>query len=115
MPLLKRLTIAAAGIMTLLVIGCHSYSATPQQSEEPSKSHKLTLTWNKAPRAKSYNVYRRPYRTGTYTKLGNSNTTAYEDATVQSAERYCYQVTSVDAKGQEGERSREFCVTIPHP
>jgi fibronectin type 3 domain-containing protein len=115
MTILKRSAVAvmAAGILLLLILYLHP--SRSQQPAEPPKSHKITVNWEKAPRAVSYNVYRRPYRSDTYTKVATANTNNYEDPAVQSGERYCYAVTSIDSKGQESARSKEICLTVPNP
>ena len=115
MKTLKRSTLAltVAGIALVLILYLHPIRS--QQPVAPSKPHKITVTWNSVPRAASYNVYRRPYRSETYTKVGTSNTNSYEDPAVQSGERYCYVVTSIDSKGNESARSKELCPTVPPP
>jgi fibronectin type 3 domain-containing protein len=115
MTILKRSAIAlvAAGILLLLILYMHA--SRSQQPAEPPKPHKITVNWEKAPHAVSYNIYRRPYRSDTYTKVATANTNNYEDSAVQSGERYCYAVTSIDSKGQESARSKEICQTVPHP
>lgn len=115
MTLGQRLAIAVLAMGSLLLLGFYFYPTHSQEPVEPPKPHKVTLNWNKAPRAISYNIYRRPYRLDLHTKLGSSATTSYEDPAVQSGERYCYAITSVDSKEQESVRSKELCVTIPHP
>jgi fibronectin type 3 domain-containing protein len=65
--------------------------------------------------ASGYNVYRRPYRGGEFTLLGKTDSTSLEDPAAMGQERYCYQTAAVDAKGREGARSKEFCVTVPYP
>ena len=115
MTILKRSAIAlvTAGILLVLILYLHPIRS--QQPVAPSKPHKITINWEKAPHAVSYNVYRRPYRVEAYTKVATSNTNNYEDPAVQSGERYCYVVTSIDSKGQESARSREICQTVPLP
>ena len=112
---LKRPVIAlvAAGISLVLIL--YLRPTRSQQPVAPSKPHKITVSWNSVPRAVSYNVYRRPYRVETYTKVGTSNTNSYEDPAVQSGERYCYVVTSIDSKGNESPRPKEICLTVPRP
>jgi fibronectin type 3 domain-containing protein len=115
MTILKRSAIAlvAAGILLLLILYmCPSRS---QQPAEPPKPHKITVNWEKTPRAVSYKVYRRPYRSDTYTKVATANNNNYEDPAVQSGERYCYVVTSIDSHGKESARSKEICQTVPFP
>jgi fibronectin type 3 domain-containing protein len=115
MEILKRsaLALVAAGISLVLILYLHQTRS--QQPAAPSKPHKIIVNWNSVPRAVSYNVYRRPYRAEAYTKVGTSNTNTYEDPAVQSGERYCYEVTSINSKGQESTRSKEICRTVPLP
>jgi fibronectin type 3 domain-containing protein len=111
----KRVIVGLVVACALLGLGFYFYPAKRQQPVEPPRPHRVTLNWEKVPRAVSYNIYRRPYRSDTYTKLGTAATNSYEDATVVSAAEYCYQITSVDAKGHESARSKDLCVTVPHP
>jgi fibronectin type 3 domain-containing protein len=115
MTILKRSGVAlvAAGILLVLIFYLHPTRS--QQPTQPSKPHKITVNWDKAPRAVSYNVYRRLYRSQTFTKVGTSNTNSYDDPGVQAGERYCYVVTSLDSKGTESEKSIEVCLTVPLP
>jgi fibronectin type 3 domain-containing protein len=115
MKIAKRLAIVLVALGCVFVFGFYFYPKEWEQPSEPPRPHKVTLTWVKAPRAVSYNVYRRPYLNPSFTKIGSSVTTSFEDPSVESAERYCYQVASVDAKGREGLHSKEYCVTVPHP
>jgi fibronectin type 3 domain-containing protein len=115
MTILKRLAAALvlAGIVLFLILYLHPTRS--QQPAQPPKPHKITVNWDKVPRAVSYNVYRRPYRIETYTKVATSDTNSYEDAAVKSGERYCYEITSVDSKGNESARSKEICVSVALP
>jgi fibronectin type 3 domain-containing protein len=115
MTILKRsaMALVAAAVSLILILYLHPIRS--QQPVAPSKPHKITVSWEKAPHAVRYNVFRRSYRIESYAKLGNSDTNNYEDPTVQSGERYCYVVTSIDSKGKESARSKEICVTVPLP
>ena len=115
MTILKRsgMALVLAGILLVLIFYLHPTRS--QQPAQPSKPHKITINWDKAPRAVGYNVYRRLYRSQTFTKVGTSNTNSYDDPGVQGGERYCYVVTSLDSKGKESDRSREICLTVPSP
>jgi fibronectin type 3 domain-containing protein len=115
MTILKRSGVAlvVAGILLVLILYLHPTRS--QQPAQPAKPHKITINWDKAPHAVSYNVYRRPYRSQTFTKAGTSATNSYEDPAVQGGERYCYVVTAIDSKATESERSREICLTVPLP
>jgi fibronectin type 3 domain-containing protein len=113
MTILRRSAgaLVVAGILLVLILYLH-----PTRSQQPAelpKPHKITINWEKVPRAVSYNVYRRPYRVETYTKVATSDTNSYEDPAAQSGERYCYEVTSTDSEGKESPRSHEICVTVP--
>jgi fibronectin type 3 domain-containing protein len=115
MTILKRSATAllAAGITVVLILYLHP--SRSQQSAEPPKPHKITINWEKAPHAVSYDVYRRLYRIETFTKVATVNNNSYEDPGVQGGERYCYVVTSIDSKGKESARSKEICQTVPLP
>ncbi|MDQ1411293.1 MAG: hypothetical protein QOJ41_3028 [Acidobacteriaceae bacterium] len=115
MKILKRSVIAlvTGGILFILILYLHPTRS--KQPGEPPKPHKITINWEKVPRAVSYNVYRRPYRLEAYTKVATANTNTYDDPAVQSGERYCYAVTSIDSKAHESARSTEICQTVPIP
>jgi fibronectin type 3 domain-containing protein len=115
MTAVKRYSIALVAMACVLTLGLYYYPTQSQQPVEPLKPHKVTVSWDKTPRAKSYNVYRRPYRSDAYIKVGSSETNSYEDSDVKSEEIYCYEVTSIDSKGNESKRSKEICITVPHP
>jgi fibronectin type 3 domain-containing protein len=112
--MLKTLIIGGV-VVVLLAAGWHFYGGAKQQPAEPDKPHKITLNWEKAARAVSYNVYRRNYRSADFSKVAGAGTPSFEDSDVKSGERYCYEITSVDAKGKESARSSEMCQTVPRP
>lgn len=111
--MLKRLTIALVVIAGLSALGFYFYPTLSRQSPGAPRQHTVTLIWNDAARATSYNIYRRAYGTDTLAKIGTSNQTRYFDATVQSGFRYAYAVSSVDAKGHESAKSQEIWATVP--
>jgi len=115
MTILKRsaMALVTAGILIVLIL--YLRPTRSQQPVAPSKPHKITINWEKAPHTVSYDVYRRLYRTETFTKLGTANINSYEDPGVQGGERYCYVVTSMDSRGTESARSKEICLTVPSP
>jgi fibronectin type 3 domain-containing protein len=115
MTILKRSAAAlvVAGILLVLIVYLHPTRS--QQPAQPPKPHKITINWEKVPPAVSYNLYRRPYRIETYTKVATSDTNSYEDPAVKSGERYCYEITAVDSKGHESARSKEICLSVPLP
>jgi fibronectin type 3 domain-containing protein len=115
MTILKRSAIALVAAALSLVLILFLHPSRSQQPAEPPKPHKIIINWQQALHAVSYNVYRRPYRIETFTKVGSVSNSSYEDSAVQGGERYCYVVTSIDSKGKESARSREICQTVPHP
>lgn len=112
---MKRLARAAGLFGCVMMLGVLSWGCKGEKSSEPVKVHKVQLNWNAAAKATSYKVYRRPYRGGDFVLLGSSDSAKYEDAAAMGGERYCYRVTSVDAKGREGVPSKEWCLTVPRP
>jgi hypothetical protein len=63
-----------------------------------------------------YRVYRNRSATGTFTLVGSTNGTAYEDHDVQNGETYFYAVAAVDLAGQESpELSYENVFDTPRP
>jgi fibronectin type 3 domain-containing protein len=115
MTILKRLAVALVVTGIVLVFILYLHPTRSQQPAQPPKAHKITINWDKVPRAVSYNLYRRPYRIETYAKVATSDTSSYEDSAVKSGERYCYEITSVDSKGNESARSKEICLSVPLP
>jgi fibronectin type 3 domain-containing protein len=115
MTILKRsaMALVTAGILLLLIF--HLHPTRSQQPAEAPKPHKITINWEKTPRAVSYNVYRRLYSIETFTKVGTTNTNSYEDPGLHGGERYCYAVTSIDSQGKDSARSNEICLTVPSP
>jgi hypothetical protein len=109
----RRYGTAAVAMAGVAVLGFYFYPTRSEPPAAPPRMHKVTLTWDKAARAVSYNVYRRAYRSDQFSKLGSSATPSYEDPAAPSREIFCYQVTAVDAKGQESRPSREACVSVP--
>jgi fibronectin type 3 domain-containing protein len=111
--MVKRLAIAMVIIAGLSALGLYFYPTLSRQSPGAPRQHTVTLIWNNAARANSYNIYRRAYKTDALTKIGTTNETRYFDSTVQAGFRYAYAVSSVDAKGQESAKSEEIWATVP--
>ena len=111
--MIKRLMIAVAVIAGLSALGFYFYPTLSRQSPGAPGQHTVTLTWNDAARATSYNIYRRAYGTDTLAKIGTSNKTSYFDSTAQPGFRYAYAVSAVDAKGREGAKTQEVWATVP--
>jgi fibronectin type 3 domain-containing protein len=113
--MVKRLTIAVVIVAGLSGLGFYFYPTLSRQSPVTPRQRTVTLTWNNAARATSYNIYRRAYGTDTLTKIGTSKETHYFDSTAQAGFRYAYAISSVDAKGHESAKSQEIWATVPEP
>ncbi|GGR94488.1 MULTISPECIES: PA14 domain-containing protein [Streptomyces] len=87
---------------------------------DASEENGLGLGWSSVPGAASYRVYRATSANGTYTRLGSAAEPSYRDATAVVGTAYAYQVTAVDAAGNESARSAALTgtrrdVTPPPP
>ncbi|MEU6259529.1 PA14 domain-containing protein [Streptomyces sp. NPDC047043] len=65
----------------------------------------LEVGWNAVEGAVSYRVYRAASRSGTYTGLGSTDKLSYLDTSAAESVVYYYQVSAVDAAGNESARS----------
>jgi hypothetical protein len=93
---------------------------TGQGSTQPMIDLAIDLLWepDMEPRIMGYRVYRRALDgdvAGAWQQLNAEvvPVAAYRDRTVVAGHRYGYQVTAVDAAGNESERSREVAETAP--
>ncbi len=75
----------------------------------------VSLAWNAAPGAVSYNVYRSPLSNGGYVKVNASPSTAtsFTDTGLRNAQDYFYVVTALDSSGNESTYSNEV-TAMPH-
>lgn len=62
--------------------------------------YRTQFTWNPVPLADKYNIYRSESEEGTYTLIGNTANTTYEDLDVYQDSTYYYKVTSVNRAGE---------------
>lgn len=111
---------AATGSVTIASNASNTPTATISLSGTGGSggSYQVNLTWN-APANSSdavagYNIYRAPSG-GTYQRLNTSVNapTSYTDDGVQAGTTYTYEVTSVDAEGNESTSSNVYTATIP--
>jgi fibronectin type 3 domain-containing protein len=102
-------------IAAMLALGWHFHLREKQGGESAvnSQPHRIVLKWGGSKDAVRFNIYRRWYPSGKFAKVGSSDTASYTDASVEPGKRYCYVVTSLDAKAQESAPSREMCETVP--
>lgn len=74
--------------------------------------HSITITWNAAPGAQFYYVYRSTVSGSQYQKIGSSPTNSYKDSPVPSKSVFYYVVTAVNDKG-ESKYSSEIKAVVP--
>lgn len=89
-----------------------------QSQETPSGGHYVVLTWKASTSVVAgYYVYRAENPGGPYKKLNSSpiRETTYRDSPLQAGRTYLYQVTAVDAKGQESAFSNQVRAIVPSP
>ena len=77
-----------------------------------TKPHSVTLRWDAAADAASYNVFRRT-EASEFAKIGNSQTPTYIDNNVPNGTVLYYGVTTVAADGKESKISTIVRVEIP--
>lgn len=76
-------------------------------------SGQVSLAWDAAPGAASYNVYRSPVSGGGFIPLGNTAGTTFTDTGLQNGRTYYYVVTGLDVAGNESAWSNEVSA-LPH-
>ncbi|MEO8806271.1 MAG: hypothetical protein ABI433_09320, partial [Burkholderiaceae bacterium] len=91
--------------------------ATPAGVNVSAGNALVTVTWNAAARATSYNIYRSTTAGSQGTKVGNSTSTSYADGAVTNGATYYYVVTAVNAAGESPASSQSAAATpaIPVP
>ena len=94
----------------------NKYPQAPANVTATQDGSKVTVSWDKATNADSYNVYRATAKSGDncttlkksdFTKIGSSTTTSYDDSSVTvptdtSSNYYCYTVTTVSDGEESG-------------
>jgi fibronectin type 3 domain-containing protein len=73
----------------------------------------ITLSWNAAGTAESYNIYRANTQTGTQAKIGSSIQTTYIDV-APSGREYIYSVTGVNGSGESPKSGTAFAFAESH-
>lgn len=73
----------------------------------------VTLTWTAAVGAVKYEVYRNTFSTGTFTLLGTSTTTSYQDKKAADGTTYYYKVVAVSGKGAKSDATKAVKATVP--
>lgn len=124
--LARSILFAAAGVL-LLTTGCSTEEKVVALDLPPHRvdgvysvtgDGLVTIYWrpNQDDDIAFYRVYRNLAATGTFTLIGESNDTSYEDRTVLNGQTYFYAVAAVDRAGQESpELSIENAFDTPRP
>jgi len=81
---------------------------TPQSS-----SNSIQVSWNAVSGASSYKVYRRAWDMGSYTEIGTTTGTSYNDVGLTVSAYYYYKVSALTAGNVEGELSDYVSGRIP--
>jgi fibronectin type 3 domain-containing protein len=77
-------------------------------------SGSVSLSWNSAANAVSYEVYRSSSKDGTPAKIGSTGETAYTDSSVTPNTAYYYTVGGVNASGTSPQSDQAFAVAVIH-
>lgn len=72
----------------------------------------ITVSWDAAQYATSYDVYRSTGKYSEYTKIGTTDTNSYKDTVTDSVYKYYYKVVSVNADDLESELSDAIALDI---
>ena len=68
------------------------YIATPKLSSATNKNGAVVVKWASVKGAKSYNVYRKASKNGSWVKIASTTSTSYTDKNVKSGSNYFYTV-----------------------
>ncbi|MDN3026490.1 PA14 domain-containing protein [Streptomyces sp. S.PB5] len=73
----------------------------------------IHIEWTEVAGAASYRVYRAPKGSSAYVRIGDATTASYLDTSAVEESSYHYQVTALDAAGNESARSATLTATRP--
>jgi fibronectin type 3 domain-containing protein len=79
-----------------------------------TSSGSVSLFWNSAANADSYDIYRRNSKDGAEAKIGTETGTAWTDYTVGAGALYYYTIKAVNSSGNSPESNKAFAVAISH-
>jgi glycosidase len=89
-------TVPARGGLILAVQGAVDYPDAPTNLTATGAANQVNLSWNAAPGADSYDVYRSQLSGGGYSVVGNTAATTYADTGVTNGVAYYYIVVAKD-------------------
>ena len=73
------------------------YIETPKLSSATNKNGAVVVKWASVNGAKSYNVYRKTTKNGSWVKIASTTSTSYTDKNVKSGSNYFYTVKAYNA------------------
>jgi fibronectin type 3 domain-containing protein len=79
----------------------------------PASDGSVTVSWDAAPGATGYYVYRSGSAEGDYSQTGTSTTTAYTDTGLSSGTTYYYKAAAYNAAGTGGRSASASAATVP--
>ncbi len=87
-------------------LGIRSFSSpTNVNASDGALFTKVRITWNSVPNAEKYYIYRSTVSNGSYTEIGNTNTTLYEDSTAGVNTNYYYKIKAYSSSAEYSEYS----------
>ncbi|MBI5883688.1 MAG: 6-bladed beta-propeller [Elusimicrobia bacterium] len=110
----SRLLVADRGKGRIVSFDMHPYLTPPVAVSTSVKGGVATLSWKAVsdPWALEYVVLRSPSPTGPWEKVGTSEMTSFEDATVASARTYFYSLATKSGTGDIGSPSSPVAVFV---
>jgi hypothetical protein len=88
---------ATSGVIYVTISAAPS---TPTNLSAAAGDARVTLRWNSADNAASYNIRRSPASGSDYAMVGNSSTTNFVDVSLTNGMTYYYVVTSTNSSGE---------------
>ncbi|MDR0558223.1 MAG: fibronectin type III domain-containing protein [Treponema sp.] len=86
-------------------------SAPTGVTASAQSSSGINVSWNAAPGATSYKVFRASSSSGTYTLVGSPSSASYTDSGLSSSTTYYYKVSAVNSAGESAQSSYASATT----
>lgn len=93
---------------------CELELGKPEKLKGTGKSGSgVSLSWDVAAGAVTYEIYRNAYASGTFKLIGTSEKNSYKDKTAADGTSYYYKVVAVSGQGTKSEASGLVRVSVP--